>query len=278
MLIKEILYALDDVTIIPAPQSSVRHRTDIKVTYDNGNLPIFTAPMDAVVGACNMKIFEKNNIIPIMPRTESIETRLEWYKKGYWIAVGLTEFEDYWLHVTNFPLPDDDITVKVLIDQANGHMDILPEYIKKAKKNAEKYKVNLEIMIGNIAEPWTYKILAEAGADYVRIGIGGGNCCFVDGTKVKMADGTEKNIEDININEKVLTHKGEQLVTNVIRFKTKKDLIKINNNITCTNDHKFYVINKADKELITDENIYQYAYWCDANKLDKNKHLLISRQ
>lgn len=178
MLIKETLYALDDVTIIPAPQSSVRHRTDIKVTYDNGNLPIFTAPMDAVVGACNMKIFEKNNIIPIMPRTESIETRLEWYKKGYWIAVGLTEFEDYWLHVTNFPLPDDDITVKVLIDQANGHMDILPEYIKKAKKNAEKYKVNLEIMIGNIAEPWAYKILAEADADYVRIGIGGGSCCI----------------------------------------------------------------------------------------------------
>ena len=36
MLIKETLYALDDVTIIPAPQSNVRHRADIKVTYDNG--------------------------------------------------------------------------------------------------------------------------------------------------------------------------------------------------------------------------------------------------
>ena len=179
MLIKETLYALDDVTIIPAPQSRVRHRSDIKVTYDNGYLPIFTAPMDTVVGASNMKVFEKNNIIPIMPRTESIETRLEWYKNGYWIAVGLTEFEEYWLHVTKFPLPNKPETVvKVLIDQANGHMDILPGYIKKAKKHAEKYNVTLEIMIGNIANPIAYKILAEAGADYIRCGIGGGQCCI----------------------------------------------------------------------------------------------------
>ena len=179
MLIKETLYALDDVTIIPAPQSRVRHRSNIKVTYNDGYLPIFTAPMDTVVGASNMRVFEKNKIIPIMPRTESIEARLEWYKNGYWIAVGLTEFEKYWLHAINFPLPNKPETVvKVLIDQANGHMDILPDYIKKAKKQAEKYNVTLEIMIGNIANPMAYKILAEAGADYVRIGIGGGLCCI----------------------------------------------------------------------------------------------------
>ena len=77
MLIKETLYALDDVTIIPAPQSSVRHRTDIKVTYDNGYLPIFTAPMDAVVGACNMTIFEKNNIKVEEPDLEQIMVYLE---------------------------------------------------------------------------------------------------------------------------------------------------------------------------------------------------------
>jgi hypothetical protein len=40
-------------------------------------------------------------------------------------------------------------------------------------------------------------------------------------------------------------------------------------------NHEFYVVNKTDFDLITDENIEDYAYWIEAEHLDKSKHLLV---
>lgn len=179
MLKNEMLYALGDVTILPAVDTDIRHRNECNVFYDNKMLPIFTAPMDAVVDRKTMHVWEDNHINPIMPRTETLYERLTWFKRGYWIAVGLEEFEDLFLRKPNFPVVDNkEKSGKVLIDIANGHMKALQEYIPKAKEFAEHFEMKLEIMVGNIAHPETYEKLAAAGADYVRCGIGGGSCCI----------------------------------------------------------------------------------------------------
>ena len=49
------------------------------------------------------------------------------------------------------------------------------------------------------------------------------------------------------------------------------------NNIKCTPNHEFYVINKKDKDLISENNLNDFAYWVSADELDKNLHLLIKR-
>ena len=57
----------------------------------------------------------------------------------------------------------------------------------------------------------------------------------------------------------------------------KKKLIKINNEITCTDNHKFLVINKEDKNICTEDNLETLGYWVEAKQLNPEKHLLIKR-
>ena len=173
MLNKEILYSLDDVAIIPADTSDVDHRSNCnpyKYFGDGKYLPIFTAPMFNVVNKDTLDLYEKNNIIPILPRVKEEEISiLERVKlsKRYWCAFGLDEF------ITNFAIGKTTGIHYVLVDIANGNMNKLIRGIKTAKaENPE-----LVIMAGNVANPKTYVALAYAGADYVRVSVGSGSVC-----------------------------------------------------------------------------------------------------
>lgn len=183
MITEEKLYDLDDITVIPAVQSKIRHRGDINPYYNvNGYkyLPIFVSPMDCVISDENFDIYYKNNVIPIIPRTETFEKRLDYCNTECWTAFGLNEFVEVFCTDGKYVACDASTHSKyyALIDNANGHMDEIPERIKESKKLASKYNYTLEIMAGNIANPESYKVLAEAGADYVRCAIGSGNCCI----------------------------------------------------------------------------------------------------
>jgi len=67
-----------------------------------------------------------------------------------------------------------ELPKKVLIDVANGHMFKLWEISKRIK---EKFGNNIELMVGNIANPDTYRKYCEIGVDWIRVGIGGGSAC-----------------------------------------------------------------------------------------------------
>ena len=62
-----------------------------------------------------------------------------------------------------------------------------------------------------------------------------------------------------------------------VKTKLIKNIIKINNEISCTDNHKFFVINKSDKDICTEDNLEKLGFWVEAKNLDKNKHLLIKR-
>lgn len=181
MLYQKILYSLDDVTIIPDFLTSVNHRNNINVYYkdSNGNkyLPIFVSPMASVVNEQNYNIWEANNLLPILPRTESLEIRLNYALSNKWAAFSLEEFQNYFCKPVIFN-DHDKKQAKVLIDMANGHMKSMADAVKTAKLYATDNNYEITIMVGNIANPETYRYLANAGADYVRVGIGNGNVCI----------------------------------------------------------------------------------------------------
>lgn len=161
--------------IVPSVISDIEHRKECKPYTENGTLPLFASPMDSVVSLSNMDKFIENGIIPILPRTESIENRLNVIKDGRWAAFSLDEFIHFFAEGT-FDRPNNNNSkLNVLIDVANGHMAKIYKNVKKAK---EIYGNFICIMVGNIANPETFRVAVDAGVDYVRCSIGTGFCCI----------------------------------------------------------------------------------------------------
>lgn len=153
----------NDITIIPDTLSTITSRSEIN-PLKNGKLPIFTAPMDMVIDENNISEFEDNYINICLPRNVKFN---DVKNDNYFYSYGLDEIID--LFESSKELPK-----KVLIDVANGHMFKLWEISKRIK---EKYGNNIELMVGNIANPETYRKYCEIGVDWIRVGIGGGSAC-----------------------------------------------------------------------------------------------------
>ena len=108
----------------------------------------------------------------------------------------------------------------------------------------------------------------------------GGFPCFVSGTKVLTQNGY-KNIEDVVLDNKLMTHTGEfHKILNLQRkiYKGKLYNIKIKyhpNILYCTEEHPFYIRTKNKK---WNSNLKKYDYtfdepqWKTANKLTKNDY------
>lgn len=153
----------NDITIVPDTLSTIASRSEIN-PLQNGKLPVFTAPMDMVIDENNVSIFEENNINICLPRNVKYDILKN---DNYFYSYGLDEIIE--LFISGKELPK-----KVLIDVANGHMFKLWDISKRIK---EKFGNNIELMVGNIANPDTYRKYCEIGVDWIRVGIGGGSAC-----------------------------------------------------------------------------------------------------
>lgn len=61
----------------------------------------------------------------------------------------------------------------IVIDTAHGHSKFVVDKLKEAKKNFP----NVDIVVGNVATGEAARMLVEAGADGVKVGIGPGSIC-----------------------------------------------------------------------------------------------------
>lgn len=220
-ILKETGYSYRDLTIVPTVVSDIKSRSECNPYHLNGFLPIFTAPMNSVVCVENFKLWENNKIIPILPRTIDWTKRLEFIREGYWVAVGLEEFETLF---ENGKPESRSFTIRILLDIANGHMKKALDLCKDIKS---RYSSQVEIMAGNIANPYTYLDYCSAGIDYVRCSIGSGaGCLTTSNTGVHYPIATL--IEKIN-NIKISQQKSGEFYTKVIAdggIRNYSDVIK----------------------------------------------------
>lgn len=158
-----MMYSLNEVSLLPSMHPvNINHRSEVNPFDENGKLPIFVSPMTCIIDDDNYQEFKNSKFIPIVPRN----IMPNYITPEDWISCSLQDFEEVFM---KYDLDE----LHILIDIANGHMKRLYEVVKEAKS---KYP-DLKLMIGNIAHPEMYTECFLAGADYVRVGIGGGNAC-----------------------------------------------------------------------------------------------------
>lgn len=153
--------SLNDISLIPTDVSDVD--TEICDPYDeNGNLPLFIAPIGGMINLSNIDRLEKSKVYPILPKDMPLRDRIDSLQKGKWVSFSLDDIDGLLQSIS------DESLCKIYIDTSNGHSKKILEIISTIKKSLP----NSEIMAGSIFNPSSYDIYARAGVDYVRVGIG----------------------------------------------------------------------------------------------------------
>ena len=164
------------------------------------------------------------------------------------------------------------IQVGIKFDVPNGYIPQVKERVIELRKEFPE----MFIMVGNVVTGDITEDLILSGADCVAIGIGNGAQCILNGTPVMTKNGLVE-IQNIKEGDEILTHTGEyHKVTTKLCYTHHKEKLNING-VECTPEHKFLVINKCDKEKITENNLMDYAYWCEAYELNEKTQLIVKR-
>lgn len=178
----KVHYDFNDILITPAVTSSIRSRKEINPYHLNIGetnwLPIIVSPMDTVIDTNNWRKFLNEKMPICFPRgitpesfKDDDKSVISAFKDVIFFSYSLEQASEMtqWL-VEN---PGKDLEHNILIDIANGHMQHMVDIVKELKK-----RTKIKVMVGNIANPETYRVLSEAGADYIRVGIGFGGGCL----------------------------------------------------------------------------------------------------
>lgn len=164
-------YELDSINIVQTTCSDIKHRRECDPMIEMCGrkvYPVIVAPMGAVTDENNYKVWLENNFICVVPRTVDFDKRIEISKETF-ASFSLDEAEKVLSRAI-----DDGAKHYVCIDIAHGTMERLYDVCKKLKM---KFKRNLEIMTGNVANPDAYPFYANAGIDYMRASVGSGSRC-----------------------------------------------------------------------------------------------------
>lgn len=152
-------YDLNDITLLPREVSDIFSRKEEVMTrHKDGSLPICTNPKMSVVCDHNERVFKHNNVVRIQTQNK-LPILEDTYK-----FLNLEEFLDVVLlgeRVMKY-LP------RVMINFDNGAFNSITKVIREVKTMYP----NIEILVNNVRNPKTFKLLSEAGANGVILNSG----------------------------------------------------------------------------------------------------------
>ncbi len=171
----------DDILLVPQ-RSAVesRHSVNTSMIIGSGNrairldLPIIAAPMDTVCDIEMCLVMAKMGGIGILHRYMSYEEQIRKTQAlvnaeiGFGVAIASNNgFIDQAqaLYYAGARL--------LLVDTANGHGKYAVDAVKRLRDKFD----DIHIMAGNVATGDGFARLSAAGADSVRVGVGGGSAC-----------------------------------------------------------------------------------------------------
>lgn len=169
----ELALTFDDISLVPTEVSEIKSRveTSTHTTFMGKKLsiPVISSPMDSVTGVEMAKELTDLGCLGVVNRfgstLENLFSTRDNIEQTLAVSIALST--------------DNEIIEKlaeqnliVCIDTANANNY---EVLKKCEEIKSKFDV--KVMIGNIAHGGTLSQLVDAGADSVRIGIGGGSVC-----------------------------------------------------------------------------------------------------
>ena len=175
--LKDIALTFDDILLVPQT-SSIASRKNIELSMHGYQLPIISSPMDTVTEHLMASAIANLGGIGIIHRYMEQSKQIQELKlaltltnqpNGVGVAISSKDAFDT-LYIKN--ILSTGCTL-LCIDTANGHSTAPLEAVIELKT---KY-TNIRVMVGNIATKEGYKALALAGADFIRVGIGGGSVC-----------------------------------------------------------------------------------------------------
>jgi len=181
---KEEQLCFDDILLVPNA-SSIESRKDIDLAMSIGEgerkvdlyLPVIAAPMDTVCEEQLATEIANHGGLGIIHRYMKPEVQtnqvLAVSKKKLKVgaAVGSVVGSKTALkHIESLIICGADV---ILVDTANGHSIFAVETVREIRKTFPQ----IHIMAGNVSTWDGFLALSLAGADSVRVGIGGGSCC-----------------------------------------------------------------------------------------------------
>jgi IMP dehydrogenase len=176
--------SFDDILLIPQ-HSEAKSRKDVSLktfigkghTKINLDIPIIGAPMDTVCEWAMVESLGFHGAMGIFHRYMTIEEQASMVRSSR-SMVGLTNIGSSVGAKGSF-IQEAKVLAEmganlVLVDVANGHNVNAADAVRTLRK---ELGYNIHIMAGNVSTWEGYARLAEAGADSVRVGIGGGSAC-----------------------------------------------------------------------------------------------------
>tara|TARA_Y100001970_G_scaffold262699_1_gene347258 strand:- start:2736 stop:3743 length:1008 start_codon:yes stop_codon:yes gene_type:complete len=169
--------AFDDVLLRPR-YSNIVTRKDVDLSVDISTprpmmLPVFASPMDTVMSVpMALRVYEAGGR-GILHRyctvDEQVETLRSCEGSEVFAAVGVTgDWFDRALALV------DNGAAGLCIDVAHGHHKTVISAVEKLKRTLP---FGIHLMAGNVATLDGFDALADAGADSIRVGVGGGSIC-----------------------------------------------------------------------------------------------------